>query len=867
MAAQPHTIDRTLETPVERVDLAIEGMSCASCAARIEEGLGRVEGVAQAAVNFAAERATVQFDPGRTDVAHLLRAVRDLGYGVATARAVIPIRGMSCASCVNTIEGALRAAPGVLAADVNLASERASVDYLAGVTDVGALRRAIEDVGYEALAPEAGEGPPDREREARRREIRTLRRKFLVGAALTLPVLLGTLPHMLPPAVAWLHRALPAAWPAVHGLGNPWLLLAFTTPVQWWVGWQFHRGFWAMLRHRTADMNTLVSIGTNAAYLYSVAVTAYPAGLTPAGAAPQTYYETAAVLMTLIVLGRWLEARARGRTSEAIKKLMGLQARTARVLRDGREVDIPVEDVQVGDRVRVRPGEKVPVDGVILEGQSALDESMLTGESLPLEKGPGDPVIGATLNKTGSFTFEARKVGRDTALAQIIRLVEEAQGSKAPIQRLADRIAGVFVPIVIAVALVTFALWLLLGPPPAFLYALSSFVAVLVIACPCALGLATPTAIMVGTGRGAEQGILIKGAESLEVAHTVTAIVFDKTGTLTAGRPSLTDVVPAGAAAGGAGRDGGAATGGAGADGGGAREDEVLRLAASAERGSEHPLGAAIVGEAERRGLALADPQDFKAVPGHGLRARVEGRDVLLGNPRFMAEAGVDLGGLAAAGEALAARGRTPIYVAADGRALGLLALADTLKPGARAAVATLRRLGISVVMLTGDNRRTAEAIAAEAGIETVRAEVLPEHKALEVRRLQGQGHVVAMVGDGINDAPALAQADVGVAIGTGTDVAMAAADITLVGGDLSGVAAAIQLSKRTIRIVRQNLVWAFAYNVVLIPLAAGVLYPLFGVWIEQMPIYAGAAMAFSSVSVVTNSLRLRRFRAVPAAA
>ncbi|HEY7677081.1 MAG TPA: heavy metal translocating P-type ATPase, partial [Candidatus Methylomirabilis sp.] len=673
MPSEVHTVGAKEDVALERLELPLQGMSCAACAARIEEGLGRVRGVARATVNFAAERATVQFDPARTGAEALARAVRDLGYDVPAARAVIPVRGISCASCVNTIEAALRAVPGVLAASVNFAAERATVDYLPGRADVAALRRAIDAAGYEALAPATAEALPDREREARRREIHILRRKFAVGALLTLPVLLGTLPHMLPPAAAWLHRTLPAAWPLLHGLGNPWLLLAFTSPVQWWVGWQFHRGLWASLRHRTADMNTLVSVGTGAAYLYSLAVTVAPRVLTPAGLAPQTYYETAAVLMTLIILGRWLEARARGRTSEAIKKLMGLRARTARVLRDGREVDIPVEDVQVGDRVRVRPGEKVPVDGVILEGRSALDESMLTGESLPVEKGPGDPVIGATLNKTGGFIFEARKVGRETALAQIIRLVEEAQGSKAPIQRLADRIAGVFVPIVIALAMATFAIWLLLGPRPAFLYALSSFVAVLVIACPCALGLATPTAIMVGTGRGAEQGILIKGAESLEVAHTITAVVFDKTGTLTAGRPSVTDVVPAGAASGGAGRDDGAAsggagrddgaaTGGAGADGAGATEEEVLRLAASAERGSEHPLGAAMVAEAERRGLVLTDPQDFKAVPGHGLRARVDGREVLLGIPRLLAEAGVDLGGLAAAGEALAARGRTPIY-------------------------------------------------------------------------------------------------------------------------------------------------------------------------------------------------------------
>ncbi len=840
MALQRQTTNDKRQTGLERVDLPLEGMSCAACAARIQDGLSHVPGVVQAAVNFAANRATVQFDPSRAGVASLVQTVRELGYGVGLARVAIPIQGISCASCVQTIEAALRATPGVLSAAVNFAAERATVEYLAGQVDVVALRRAIEQAGYATLAPETGEAQPDREREARQREMRTLRAKFLVGAILTVPVVLGHLPHMVPPVAAWLHAAFPAVGPALHALGDPWAMLAFTTPVQWWVGWQFHRGLWATLRHRTADMNTLVSLGTNAAYLYSAGVTFFPAALTPAGAAPVTYYETAAVLMTLIVLGRWLEARARGRTSEAIRKLMGLQAKTARVLRDGREVDIPVEAVQVGDRVRVRPGEKVPVDGVILEGHSALDESMLTGESLPVEKGPGDRVVGATLNKTGSFTFEARKVGRETALAQIIRLVEEAQGSKAPIQRLADRIAGVFVPIVIGLALAAFGLWLALGPRPAFLFALSSFVAVLVVACPCALGLATPTAIMVGTGRGAELGVLIKGAESLERAYRITTVVFDKTGTLTAGRPSVVTVRAAE----------------------GAGEEEVLRLAASAERGSEHPVGAAIVAEAERRGLALAEPEEFKAVPGHGIRARVGGRSVLLGNPRLMAEAGVDLGPLGTEGETLAARGQTPIYLARDGRPLGLIAVADTLKPGAPAAVATLRQMGIAVVMLTGDHRRTAEAIAAEAGIETVRAEVLPEHKTLEVRRLQEAGQVVAMVGDGINDAPALAQADVGVAIGSGTDVAMAAADITLVGGDLSAVVAAIQLSRRTVRIIRQNLGWAFGYNLILIPVAAGALYPLFGLWLEQMPIYAGAAMAFSSVSVVTNSLRLRRFRA-----
>jgi len=759
----------------------------------------------------------------------------------------IPIRGMSCASCVQRIENALLKTPGVVSADVNFAAERATVSYLPSVAEPGSFRKAIEEAGYRVADLAAASRSPDREEAAREAEISLLRTKFLVGSILSIPVLLGSFPDWFPWA------------PAV--LSNPVLLLLLTTPVQFWVGWQFHRGFWATLKHRTADMNTLVSIGTNAAYFYSVALTFFRSTIAPKGMEAMTYYDTAAILMTLIVMGRWLEAKAKGRTSEAIKTLMGLQARTARVIRGGLEQDIPVEEVRAGDLVLVRPGEKVPVDGIIREGRSALDESMLTGESLPVEKGPGDQVIGATLNKTGSFTFEAIKVGRETALAQIVRLVERAQGSKAPIQRLVDKIAGVFVPIVLVIAVVTFGVWFLFGPKPSFLVALSNFVGVLVIACPCALGLATPTSIMVGTGKGAEYGVLIKSAESLERAYRVGVVVFDKTGTLTIGQPSVTDLVSSfefrvSSSPSNLTRNPKPETRNLSLS---FQQRELLRLAASAEKGSEHPLGEAIVNRAKDEGLELVGPEEFKAIPGYGIRAVVQGREVLLGNLRLMQERGIDVAGMAERAETLSRQGKTPMFVAADRQLLGIVAVADTLKPHSKAVVAALRRLGIEVVMITGDNRRTAEAIAGQVGIDRVLAEVPPEHKALEVRRLQEQGKLVAMVGDGINDAPALAQADVGIAIGTGTDVAMEAADITLIGGDLRSVVTALQLSKQTMRNIKQNLFWAFAYNVVLIPVAAGVLYPVFGVLLS--PVLAGAAMALSSVTVVGNALRLRRFR------
>ncbi|MBI2217970.1 MAG: copper-translocating P-type ATPase [Candidatus Rokubacteria bacterium] len=735
-------------------------------------------------------------------------------------RLTLPVRGMHCAACVGKVERALKDVPGVAEASVNLATEQASIAFDAGRTDLAGLRDAVAHAGYElAEAPSAPEHV-DREREAREREQRLMRAKFLAGAVLSLPVLVGGMPELFPFAPAWLR--------------SPWLQLVLATPVQFWVGSQFHAGFLRDLRYRSASMSTLVSIGTNAAFFFSVAVTLWPHRFMGHGA--MTYYETAAVVITLVVLGRWLEARARGRTSDAIRRLMHLAPRTARVLRDGQEVDVPTAEVQVGDLVRIRPGERIPVDGLVVEGTSTIDQSMLTGESVPVAVGPSALVVGGTVNRTGSFVFRATRVGSETTLARIIKLVEEAQGSRAPIQRLADRVAAVFVPIVLLLAALTFAAWWALGPELALMMALTNAVAVLVIACPCAMGLATPTAIMVGTGRGAEHGILIKSAAALELLHRVGTIVFDKTGTLTVGRPVVTDVI---------------AMRGAG-------DDEIVAIAAAAEQGSEHPLGEAIVARAKERGLALPAVTEFTTVPGQGIDALAPDGRVLLGNRTMMDMRGIEVGDAEAGADRLAAEGKTVMFVAFAGRLLGLIAAADVLKPEARDAVAELRRLGIGVVMLTGDNRVTARAIAREAGIDRVLAEVLPEDKAREVKRLQAEERLVAMVGDGINDAPALAQADVGIAMGGGTDVAIEAADVTLMRGDLRAVVAAVGLSRRTIRIIKENLVWAFGYNVVLIPVAAGVLYPIWGVLLS--PILAGAAMAFSSVSVVTNSLRLKRW-------
>jgi Cu+-exporting ATPase len=852
-------------------------MSCASCVAAVERSLAAVPGVRQIAVNLAAERGSVRYDPALVGPAAVIRAVADAGYVPGVETVTIPIVGISCASCVATIERALRQTPGVVSATVNLAAGTAAVEFAPASVAAPDLRRVIREAGYEPLDLGEGAAAVDREKAAREREIRTLRRKLVAGVVLTIPILLGSMHHWFPWAPAFLR--------------NFWVLLVLTTPVQFWVGAQFYRGAWAALTHKTSDMNTLIAVGTSAAYFYSLAMTVAPSFFQARGIAPAVHYETAAVIVTLILVGRVLEASAKGRTSEAMKRLMGLQAKTARVVRDGEEADIPVDEVRIGDLVIVRPGEKVPVDGIVREGVSAVDESMVTGESIPVEKQPGDPVIGATLNKTGTFRFEATKVGKDTVLAQIIRLVEEAQGSKAPIQRLADYVASVFVPTVIGLATFTFLAWWALGPAPAFLLAMLNFVAVLIIACPCALGLATPTAIIVGTGKGAELGILIRSGESLETAHKLHTVVFDKTGTLTKGEPEVTDVVPSADWRGrrgeaeasraadrqpqvattqpgdpahdvrGTSRDPHAEneTSDIGPRTLDARAAELLRLAASLERGSEHPLGEAIVRRARDEDLALSDVEGFEAFPGRGVRGRVEGRVVLLGNVRCMEESRIEARELVEEAEALATRGRTPMFVAVDGRAAGVVAVADTLKERSVEAVRALHRLGVEVMMLTGDNQRTAAAIAAQAGIDGVLAEVLPERKAEEIRKLQAGGKVVAMVGDGINDAPALAQADVGIAIGTGTDVAMEASDITLIRGDLTGVVAAIELSRRTMRTIKQNLFWALVYNVLGIPVAAGVLYPLFGMLLD--PMLASAAMALSSVSVVSNSLRLRRFR------
>ncbi len=757
-------------------------------------------------------------------------------------RMTAPVRGMHCAACVGKVERALTSVPGVESASVNLATEQAAVVFDPARTDLARLREAVAAAGYELAEARPDRVPGeavDGERAAREAAQRREKLKFVVGAVLSAPVLLGGMSHVLP----WV--------PGV--LQNPWVQLVLATPVQVWVGWQFHRGFVHDLRYRAASMSTLVSIGTSAAYLWSVAVTVWPHAFMRHGA--MTYYDVSAVVITLVVLGRWLEARARGRTSEAIRRLMSLAPRAARVIRDGVEMDVPTAEVRVGDFVRIRPGERVPVDGVVTEGASTVDESMLTGESLPVEKAPESSVFAGTVNRTGSFVFRAARVGSETTLARIIKLVAEAQGSRAPIQRLADRVAAVFVPIVLVIAALTFIAWWLFGPEPAGLLALANAVAVLVIACPCAMGLATPTAIMVATGRGAEFGVLIKSAATLELLHRVDTVVFDKTGTLTVGRPAVTDVISVGPAV------GVRAAGGAAAEASGemTAADEILALAAAAEQASEHPLGEAVVARAKERGLALPPMREFSTVAGQGIDAMTTDGRVLLGNRTLMDARGIDVDVLAPGVQRLAAEGKTVIYVAFAGQVLGVIAVADVPKPEAKSVVAALKRLGVSVAMLTGDHRLTAEAIARQAGLDRVLAEVLPEDKARAIKVLQAEGRRVAMVGDGINDAPALAQADVGIAMGSGTDVAIDAADVTLMRGDLNGVVTAIELSRATIRVIRENLVWAFGYNTILIPVAAGVLYPVWGVLLS--PILAGSAMAFSSVSVVTNSLRLKRWR------
>lgn len=819
---------------MEKVDLTIKGMHCAACASHIEEKLSATPGVQQAAVNFATLRATVAYDPDATDIRALTNAVKEAGYdttGIAQVVFVVDDSARPSGSA-KPLERELEKLPGVVGASFNLSAMEVRVEYLLGKTDVESIRRAIEDFGYRVQElPDAAK--EDWEAAAREAEYRELRRKFWVAAAFSLPVLVIAMSH--------------GRISALNFAGVNWLQLALTTPVVFYSGWQFYRGARLAFKHRLADMNTLIAVGTGAAYVYSVAATVAPGffatdlrhrGMSGMSAAPPVYFEAASVIIALILLGRLLESRAKGRTSDAIRRLIGLQAKTARVIRNGNESDIPIEEVVRGNVVIVRPGEKIPVDGVILEGASSVDESMLTGESLPVEKKPGDEVFGATINKTGSFKFEATQVGEDTVLQQIIKMVQQAQGSKAPIARMADTISGIFTPIVICIAIATFVIWFAVSPIDTRLpMALTTFVSVLIIACPCALGLATPTAIMVGTGRGAENGILIKGGESLERAHKLQTVVLDKTGTITKGEPALTDVMTANSV----------------------DENELLRLVASAERASEHPLGEAIVRGARERKIALDEVTDFNALAGRGIEAKVDGHKILLGNAKLMTERNISLDGFEARAADLATHGKSSMFVGVDGRFAGLVTVADQIKPESRSAINALKLMGLELVMITGDNRQTAAAVANQVGIDRVLAEVLPDQKVEEIKRLQQENKVVGMVGDGINDAPALAQADVGIAIGTGADVAIEASDITLIKGDLRGVVTAIALSRATIRTIKQNLFWAFIYNIVGIPVAAGLLYPFTG-WLLS-PIIASAAMSFSSVSVVTNSLRLRRFR------
>ena len=776
----------------------------------------------------------------------------------ADAKVTIPVQGMTCAACQASVQKALERQPGVKDAAVNLMMKSAAVTYDPAVTRPEALVEAIRDTGYEAELPRP-EQTAFEEQEARDRaqeeEFRTLRRKALFSGAAGVVAMIASMPlmasgvHHGPVADPFMRWAMESMTPALRSV-LPWLyridpavlsygLLVLTLAVMAWAGRHFYTRAWAGFRHHSADMNTLIAVGTGAAFLYSLLATVAPGFFLARGVAPDVYYEAVVIIIALILTGNMLEARAKSRTSAALRSLVTLQPRTARVLRGEQEVDVPVEEMKTGDTVVVRPGERVPVDGEILSGASAVDESMLTGESMPVEKKPGDRVIGGTINRTGAFRYRATTLGSDSVLAQIVRLMRDAQGSRAPIQKLADRISAVFVPVVISIAIATFVVWFVATDAAPAVRAFAAAVAVLIIACPCAMGLAVPTAVMVATGRGAELGLLIKGGEALQRAGDVTAVVLDKTGTITEGRPTVTDVIPAPGATRSA--------------------DELLRLVASLESSSEHPLADALVRHARERGLAVVPPDEFQSVTGQGAVGVVGGSFLAVGNEKLMNEYAVDPAPLRAPAERLSSEGKTPIYTAIDGALAGVLAVADPIKPSAREAVARLKKMGLEVVLLTGDNRRTAEAVARQAGIDRVVAEVLPEGKVAEVRRLQQEGKVVAMVGDGINDAPALAQADLGLAIGTGTDIAVEASDVTLMRGDPRSIAAAIALSRRTMRTMKQNLFWAFIYNVVGIPIAAGALYPVFGILLS--PILASAAMAFSSVSVVANSLRLRRAR------
>ncbi len=800
---------------IRKESLNISGMSCSACAARIEKGLGKLEGVSSANVNFAVEKATVEFDDSQVNVQKFEEVINKLGYGVikkneqSENKAVLNITGMTCASCSARIEKKLSKLDGVSAANVNLTTEKATVEYDPSKLKVSDMVKAVKDLGYSA--EKAEEVSADREKEQREKEIRTLKTTLIISIVLSSPLLLAMILSVLGIDVPFLH--------------NQYFQLIIATPIQFGIGYRFYKHAYYALRSGSANMDVLVSMGTSAAYLYSL----YNVFFEPPtmGGMKNLYFEAATVIITLILLGKYLEASAKGKTSEAIKKLMGLQAKTARVIRNGEETDIPMEEVEVGDVIVVRPGEKIPVDGKILEGNSAIDEAMITGESLPVEKKPGDQVTGATINKFGTFKFEATKVGKDTALSQIVKMVEDAQGSKAPIQKIADKVSGIFVPVVVGIALAAFLIWYFSTGD--FTKAIVSAVSVLVIACPCALGLATPTAIMVGTGKGAENGILIKGGEHLETACKLNAVVLDKTGTITKGQPEVTDIVTLGDL----------------------DKKAVLKLAAISENKSEHPLGVAIFENGKKEIGAIPDPERFEAIPGRGVLAGIGDRQVYIGTRKLMLEQNIDIGPIENKLTQLEDEGKTAMLMAVDGKLEAIIAVADTLKENSQEAIADLQKMGIDVYMITGDNKRTANAIAKQVGISNVLAEVLPENKAQEVEKLKKSGRMVAMVGDGINDAPALATADIGMAIGTGTDVAIEAADITLMRGDLRTIPASIRLSRKTMSKIKQNLFWAFFYNAIGIPFAAlGLLNPMI----------AGAAMAFSSVSVVTNSLSLKRY-------
>ncbi|MGA1841602.1 MAG: heavy metal translocating P-type ATPase [bacterium] len=813
-----------------KITLNIRGMTCAACVRRIEKGLQDLEGVKSASVNFATEKAIVEYDPAIITPDLMIKKIKDTGYEVVSVeksgegpieKTTISVGGMTCAACVRRVESALKSVDGVIDAPVNLATAKATIIHPKDWADIEGVKKAISDAGYEFLGV-SGPSLDDPIEAARKRELKELTVKFIVGLVLSIVIFMGSMQGWFP-----FLRPIPRQVML-------WCLFVLTTPVVFWVGSRFFSGAVKAARQKTSDMNTLVAVGALSAYLYSTLATFVPRFFSGAGIAPHVYFDGAAMIITFIILGRLLEAKAKGKTSMAIKRLMGLKPKTARVIRDEKEMDLPVEAIIKGDLILVRPGEKIPTDGVIVSGISAVDESMLTGESIPVSKDVGSEVFGATLNKSGSFTFKATKIGAETALAQIIRLVEEAQGSKAPIQRVADKVASIFVPVVMGIAVLAFIIWYFFVPGSVFSRALLNFVSVLIIACPCAMGLATPTAVMVGTGLGAENGILIKGGESLEKAYKMTTVVFDKTGTLTRGEPEVTDILTAE----------------------NIQQKRLMEVAVSIEAVSEHPLAQAIVQKGSREGATPVQTSNFEALSGLGARAILNGKKCLLGNLRLMEKEGIKMSSLDIKAKDFADQGKTCVFVAEESHAIGLVALSDTPKKSAAQAVATLKTMGLKVAMITGDHKKTAHGIGKQLGIEKILAEVLPGDKAAEIKRLQAEGEVVAMVGDGINDAPALTSADIGIAIGAGTDVAMEASDITLMTDDLRSVPSAIKLSFETMKVIKQNLFWAFFYNSLGIPIAAGILYPFFGILLN--PIFAAAAMAFSSVSVVTNSLRLR---------